>query len=63
MQMMLNWVQLSDSSCHAPSVRSAIRSLMYVILDYGQFTFVAKCLRCAPYAYGCVLLQLLVVCL
>jgi hypothetical protein len=38
-------------------------SFMYVILDRGQFTFVAKCLRRAPYAYGCILLRLLVVCL
>ena len=31
-------------------------SLMYVILDCGQFSFVTKRLRRAPYAYGCILL-------
>jgi hypothetical protein len=30
-------------------------SLMYVVLECGQFYFVAKCLRCAPYAYGRIL--------
>lgn len=28
---------------------------MYVVLDCGQITFVAKGLRCAPYAYDCIL--------
>jgi hypothetical protein len=34
MQMMLNWVQLSESSCHVPSVRSAIVLLcmLYLIM-------------------------------
>jgi hypothetical protein len=44
-----------QSPCHAPSVRGAIVLLIYVVLDCGQFTFVAKCLRCAPYAYGRIL--------
>ena len=30
------WVLLSESSCHAPSVRGAIVLLIYVVLDCDQ---------------------------